>query len=87
MDASKAFDRVNDWMLFKKIIDSRMPPIFVRIIVTWYCEQHACVRWGSMLSPKFNVSNGLQWQWMVNLYKHSILVITQTQIANETQVT
>ena len=60
MDASKAFDRVNHWTLFLKMIDSGMPPIFVRLIVTWYCEQHACVRWGSTLSPKFNVSNGVR---------------------------
>ena len=43
MDASKAFDRVNHWTLFKKMIDSGMPPIFVRLIVTWYCEQRSCV--------------------------------------------
>ena len=42
------------------MIDSGMPPIFVRLIVTWYCEQRACVRWGSTLSPKFNVSNGVR---------------------------
>ena len=37
-----------------------MLPIFVRlIIVTWYCEQHACVICGSTLSPRFNVSNGV----------------------------
>ena len=29
----------------------------------------------------------LQWQGMVNLYKHSIFVITQTQFATQTQVT
>ena len=51
---------VNHWTLFKKMIDSGMPPIFVRLIVTWYCGQHACVRWGSTLSPKFNVSNGVR---------------------------
>ena len=28
-----------------------------------------------------------QWQGMVNLYKRSIFVITQTQFANQTQVT
>ena len=44
----------------KKMIDSGMPPIFVRLIVTWYCEQRACVRWGSTLSPKINVSNGVR---------------------------
>ena len=60
MDASKAFDKVNHWTLFKKMIDSGMPPIFVILIVTWYCEQHACVRWGSTLSPKFNISNGVR---------------------------
>ena len=60
MDASNAFDRVNHWTLLKKMIDSGMPPIFVRLIVTWYCEQRACVRWGSTLSPKFNVSNGVR---------------------------
>ena len=37
-----------------------MPPTFVRLIVTWYCEQHYCVRWGSTVSPKFNVSNGVR---------------------------
>ena len=42
------------------MIDSGMPSIFVRLIITWYCEQHACVRWGSTLSPKFNVSNGVR---------------------------
>ena len=28
----------------------------------------------------------LQWQGMVNLYKRSIFVITQTQFSNQTQV-
>ena len=58
--ASNAFYRVNHWTLFKKKINSGMSPIFVRIIVTWYCEQHACIRWGSTLAPKFNVSNSVR---------------------------
>ena len=29
----------------------------------------------------------LQWQGMVNLYKRSIFVITQTQFATQTQIT
>ena len=37
------------------MIDSGMPPIFVRLIVTWYCEQHTCARWceGYPLSSMF----------------------------------
>ena len=36
MDASKAFDRVNHWTLFKKLIYRGTPLIFVRIIMQWY---------------------------------------------------
>ena len=60
MDASKAFDRVNHWTLFKKIIDRGTPLIFVRIIMQWYTTQKACVRWGSALSDNFLITNGVR---------------------------
>ena len=44
MDASNAFDRVNHWTLFKKLIDRGMPDVFVRLLVYWYRTQNACVR-------------------------------------------
>ena len=58
MDASKAFDRVNHWTLFKKVID--MPDVFVRLLVYWYRTQNACVRWGTACSEIFTVSNGVR---------------------------
>ena len=60
MDASKAFDRVNHWTLFKKLIDRGTPLIFVRIIMQWYTTQKACVRWGSALSDNFLITNGVR---------------------------
>ena len=60
MDASKAFDRVNHWTLFKKLIDSGTPLIFVRIIMQWYATQKACVRWGSVVSDNFLITNGVR---------------------------
>ena len=59
MDASKAFDRVNHWTLFKKLIDRGTPLIFVRITMQWYTTQKACVRWGSALSDNFLITNGV----------------------------
>ena len=55
MDSSKAFDRVNHWTLFKKLIDRGRPTplIFVRISMQWYATQKACVRWGSVVSDNF----------------------------------
>ena len=36
LDASKAFDQVNHWMLFAKLIDTHAPLLIVRILVFWY---------------------------------------------------
>ena len=73
MDASKAFDRVNHWTLFTKMIDSGMPPIFVRLIVTWYCEQHMLVLDGvqryslSLMFPMVSVKAVFCLHYFLNL--------------------
>ena len=60
MDASKAFDRVNHWTLFKKLCDRNVPLLFVRIIMVWYTSQLICIKWGSCLSDPFSVHNGVR---------------------------
>ena len=60
MDASKAFDRVNHWALFKTFIDRGMPDVFVRLLVYWYRTQNGCVRWSTACSEMFTVSNGFR---------------------------
>ena len=60
MDASKAFDRVSHWLLFKKLIDRGMPLIFVSILMEWYTTKKACVRWGSAVSDSSVVTNGVR---------------------------
>ena len=60
LDASKAFDRINHWTLFRKMIDSKMPLIIVRIIMFWYQSQLACVKWGKVVSNFFRISNGVR---------------------------
>ena len=36
LDVSKAFDRVEHWSLFKKLIDINVPLVVVRLLVHWY---------------------------------------------------
>ena len=45
---------------FKKLIDRGRPLIFVRIIMQWYATQKACVRWGSVVSDNFLITNGVR---------------------------
>ena len=60
LDASKAFDRVNFWLLFEKLLSRNVPLFIVRILVMWYTHQKKCIRWGNAISPSFTASNGVK---------------------------
>ena len=36
LDASKAFDRLDHWLLFKKLIRRKVPLFIVRLLIVWY---------------------------------------------------
>ena len=58
-DASKAFDKVNHWILFRKTMKRSIPPIVLRTIIYWYCNQTMCIKWGKYTSSFFNTRNGV----------------------------
>ena len=60
IDASKAFDRVNILLLFRKLRKRNFCPLFLRYLVNSYCNQMMMVRWNGSLSDKFDVTNGVK---------------------------
>ncbi len=60
LDASKAFDRVNHYTLFNKLITRKVPGYILRLLVNWYSQQRYCVQWGEVISGLFSVSNGVK---------------------------
>ena len=60
MDASKAFDKVNHWHLFDKLLNCGVPVYVVRMLLYWHTYQDFIVRWNNTLSPSFKVSNGVR---------------------------
>ena len=58
--ASKAFDKINLWLLFKKPIERQMPLYLFTILCYWYRHQVMFVKWGSSLSTGFRVTNGVR---------------------------
>ena len=60
LDASKAFDRVDHHLLFKKLLQCNLPPVIVRSLLSWYTDQNVCIRWNKSLSNKFSVTNGVR---------------------------
>ena len=60
LDAFKAYDRVNHWTLFKKLLKRSVSIIVVRMLMFWYSKQEVCIRWGTEMSSYFNISNGVR---------------------------
>ena len=58
LDASKAFDFVNQWKLFKVMVERKCPAFIIRLLMYWYRNQKLRVKWDSVICSKFSVSNG-----------------------------
>lgn len=72
LDASKAFDKINHKILFEKLRKRGLCGYLLRILVYWYEEQFFYVRWGSLISEKFCVSNGVRQGGILSPYLFNI---------------
>ena len=60
LDASKAFDKINYWLLFHKLFDKGFPTFIIKILAFWYTHQKMHLRWGTTTTTPFVVTNGVK---------------------------
>ena len=60
LDASKAFDRVNYYQLFNLLVNKRLCPMIIRLLLHLYLNQKICVKWGDVISQEVKVTNGVK---------------------------
>ena len=58
IDFTTAFDRVNYWKLFTKLIDDEVDVSVVAVLAFWYSKQQMCVKWQNAMSDWFSIGNG-----------------------------
>jgi hypothetical protein len=58
IDCSKAFDKCVFSSLYTKLIDRRLPPIVVRVLICVYKGQVGCETWSGFRSSTFSITNG-----------------------------
>ena len=86
LDASKAFDRVNHDILFRKLVTRGVPGYIIRILLHWYSNQTMFVKWGNALSQPFSVSNGVRQggvlsPFLFNVYMDDLSIILSRSTA------
>lgn len=74
MDASKAFDRVNHWFLFDKLLKRGLPKVVVRLLCFWYTTQTFVVKWHDVISSSFTVSNGVRQGGVLSPYLYNVFI-------------
>ena len=60
LDASKAFDRVDYLKLFNLLLKKDTCPIVCRLIVMFYTNQSARIKWDNAYSLPFTITNGVK---------------------------
>ena len=60
LDISKAFDKVNHYILFNKLLDRDVPVCLIHVLVNWYGKCNAVVRWNSVISHPFRILAGVR---------------------------
>ena len=86
LDASKAFDWVEHWSLFKKLIDRNVPLVVVRLLVHWYRQQTLCVKWGRNTSSFFTVTNGVRQGGILSPFLFTLYVDDLSHRLNNSKV-
>lgn len=74
MDASKAFDKINHFLLFRKLIQRGLPSIIIRLLLYWFSNQTFTVRWMNMLSQSFHVTNGVRQGGVLSPFLYNVFV-------------
>ena len=60
LDMKKAFDMVKYSVIFTKLVERKLSPISIRLVIVMYMEQSANVKWNNRLSQTFGITNGVK---------------------------
>ena len=53
LDTSKAFNEINHFKMFQKLLYRVTPIVTVKILLSWYSKQTVCITWGRCISGHF----------------------------------
>lgn len=74
LDISKAFDKINHFAIFSKLMDRQIPRNLISLLANWYSKNFAVVRWNTFLSHSVKMFTGVRQGGILSPYLFAILV-------------
>jgi exonuclease III len=78
LDISKAYDSINHYSLFIKLMNIKLPRSIIELLIYWYSELNCIVKWCFVMSSKFLVKSGVRqggpWSpWLFNVVINDLI--------------
>ena len=74
IDISKAFDRLNHFGLFIKLMDQLLPVNVLLLLEDWFGKCFTCVKWDSLSSCMFQLTRGIRQGGVLSPYLFALHV-------------
>lgn len=74
VDLSKAFDTMNHFVLFTKLMERKFPVQLLDLFVLWFTMSETCVRWGSHDSYFFKLNAGVRQGGVLSPYLFALFI-------------
>ena len=74
LDLSKAFDRINHYALFVKLMQRRIPWELLALLEDWLCSSYTHVRWYSANSKYYKINSGVRQGGVLSPYLFAVYI-------------
>ena len=74
LDLSKAFDKMNHYALYIKLMNRSVPLCVLSVLENWHSLCLSCVKWGSTMSYFYELKTGVKQGVLFRCYLEYLLM-------------
>jgi len=74
LDISKAFDKINHYRLFIKLIKKSVPINLLRVLEVWFAIWSTCIKWCNLFTRSFVLSCGVRQGGVLSPYLFALYI-------------
>ena len=86
LDLSKAFDKMNHFGLYIKLMAKSLPVQILSVLESWFSMYLSCVKWGSQFSYFYQLKTGVRQGGVLSPFLFAIFVDVLTDVVDKADI-